>query len=160
MFGLHGGDLHRTLGAPSPERRHTADAMRLPIDVARVVLDGETDCFVAHLVAGRGPWFRCRTVMVMNAAFVGEANLGPRAHPGDGLLDVIDGRLGWLDRRAARRRFGSGTHVPHPDLSQARVATWSTTFDRPVPVRLDGELVGSFRRIHAELVPDAVVVVA
>jgi hypothetical protein len=160
LFGLDGGDLYRTLGAPPPERRHTAEAMRLPIDLARVELDGRADCFVAHLVAGRGPWFFGRTAMVLNAAFVGDANLGPRAHPGDGRLDVVDGRLGWRDRRAARRRYGAGTHVPHPDLAQARLATWSTTFPRPVPVRLDGELVGSFRSIRADLVPDALVIVA
>jgi hypothetical protein len=160
VFGLTGGDLHRTLGSPPPERLHTAAAMWLPIDLVRVELDGQPECFVAHLVVGGRTWFRGRTVMAMNAAFVGDANLGPRAHPGDGLLDVVDGRLDWADRRAARRRLGSGTHLPHPGLAQVRRAEWSTTFDRPVPVRLDGEPVGSFRSIRAAVEPDALVVVA
>jgi hypothetical protein len=158
-FGLTGGDLHRTLGSPPGERMSTPEAMRLPVDLVRAVLDGEEHWFVAHLVAARGPWFRHRTVVVMNAAFVGDANLGPRAHPGDGLVDVTDGRLGFSDRRAARARMGAGAHLPHPGLTTRRAARYETELDRPTPVRLDGELVGRFRTIAVEVRPDALVVV-
>jgi diacylglycerol kinase family enzyme len=134
--------------------------MHLPIDLVRAVLDGHEHWFVAHLVAARGAWFRRRTVIVMNAAFVGDANLGPRAHPGDGLIDVTDGRLGLSDRRSARSRFGSGTHLPHPDLATRRATTFEVELADPTPVHLDGEPVGTFRSISVEVVPDALVVVA
>jgi hypothetical protein len=159
-FGLAGGDLHRTIGAPPAGRMGTSDAMHLPVDLVRVELDGAEHWFVAHLVACDGAWFRRRTVVVMNAAFVGAANLGPRAHPGDALLDVTDGRLPWGDRRAARTRFPAGTHVPHPSLRTSRSRVVDVELDRPTTVRLDGEPIGRFRSIRAEAIPDALVVVA
>jgi hypothetical protein len=146
-IGLASGDLHRTIGAPPPERMTSPDAMRFPVDLVRAELDGREHWFVAHLLAARGAWFRRRTLIVMNAAFVGPANLGPKAHPGDGLVDVTEGRLGFWDRRAARGRLASGTHLPHPDLATRRVGALSVELDAPTPVRLDGELVGSFRLI-------------
>jgi hypothetical protein len=93
-IGLTGGDLHRTIGSPDPGRLSSDGARRYPIDVVEVVLDeGDPTWFVAHLVAGASPMWLRRTVVVMNAAFVGPANLGPKAHPGDGLVDVTDGRV-------------------------------------------------------------------
>jgi diacylglycerol kinase family enzyme len=134
--------------------------MRFPIDLVHARLDDEDHWFVAHLVAARGAWFRHRTVIVMNAAFVGSANLGPRAHPGDGLVDVTDGRLGRSDRWAARSRLGSGTHLPHPDLATRRAASYEVELAVPTPVRIDGELVGSFRSVRVDVEPDALVIVA
>ena len=40
----------------------------------------------------------------MNAQWVGGLNLGPRAHPNDGLLDVYDARLGLTDVVKVRAR--------------------------------------------------------
>jgi hypothetical protein len=158
--GLAGGDLHRTIGAPPLERMTTSDAMVLPCDVGLATIEGAEHWFVAHLVAGDGPWFKGPTSMVMNAAFIGTADLGPRAHPGDGLLDVTSGRLSWRDRRAARSRYGAGTHVPHPGLSTSRVSTVELRFDRPVDVRLDGVWVGRSSRIDVVVVPDVLTVIA
>jgi hypothetical protein len=158
--GLRGGDLHRTLGAPRAERMTTSDAMVLPCDVAVATLDGVEHWFVAHLVAGDGPWFKGHTAVVMNAAFIGGADLGPKAHPGDGRLDVTVGRLAFRDRRAAASRYGAGTHLPHPDLTTSRVAEVHLSFDRPVSVRLDGVKAGRARQIDIAVVPDVLTLVA
>jgi hypothetical protein len=166
-IGLLGGDLHRTLGSP----RHTAvdlrtdDARRFPVDVAIAAADGQRLLFVSHLVARtrrRAGWWSGRTVAVMNAAFVGELDLGPRAHPNDGRLDVTDGSLPFGQRRQGRRRARTGTHLPHPDLDTRSVR--SVTIDqergrRPLHLWLDGEYAGTARKVEIRCLPDALTVV-
>jgi hypothetical protein len=166
--GLMGGDLHRTLGSP----RHTAaelregHGMRLPIDICAVELLEESGpnrslYFCAHLVAteGRGRLFAGRTVVAMNAAFRGEENLAPRAHPGDGLIDTLEGSLGFADRVRARRRLVTGTHVPHPSLTTRRVTEAGFEFSSPTRIVLDGRDPVHARVFRIRCLPDAVTVV-
>lgn len=160
-LGLLGGDLARTLGGGRPG----ADPDRLPssgtlatVDLGVAVLDGHRHPFVAHLVARRS-WWRGRVVAVMNAQFIGSWDVAPRGHPGDGRLDVLDGDLQLGERWKARSRLTTGTHLPHPGIHQIRRATWSTTFDRPTPIRLDGEVVATARHVEVEVEPDTLHVV-
>jgi hypothetical protein len=153
---LRGGDLLRTLGGPT-SRSGASIATRVAVDVVEVELDDQRTWFVAHLVAGRWRWFT-PTLVVMNAAFVGSANLGPRAHPGDGLVDITEGRLGLRDTLAARRREPTGTHLPHPALAQRRVRGATVGWSRPRPVRLDGVVVGRHRSVRVQVLPDALTV--
>jgi len=158
-LGLLGGDLCRTLGGlGDPSRLRSAEAVTFPVDLGEVLLDGRLFLFVAHLVARRRAW-RGRAVVVMNAAWLGPLNLGPKAHPGDGLLDLSDGALGWRDRVEARRRARVGAHLPHPAIATRRTRAAQLHFERPVPVRLDGELVGAFRDLSVRVEPDALRVV-
>lgn len=158
-LGLVGGDLCRTVGGSGQDQRlHSDDAVRLPIDLVRANLDGVDHWFVAHLVARRPLW-QGRFAVVMNADCLGEWQLAPRGHPNDGVVDVTDGALPFGQRLKARTRARSGDHLPHPKLSTGRAAAWSTTFDRPVPVWLDGVRAGRFRQIAVTVEPDAVVVV-
>lgn len=158
-LGLVGGDLARTLGgrATDGDRLRRAGTLAT-VDLGVAVLDGERHPFVAHLVARRS-WWRGRVVAVMNAQFLGSWDVAPRAHPGDGRLDVLDGDLGLGDRWKARGRLPAGTHVPHPDIAQSRTARWSTTFARPTPIRLDGEVVATVRHLEVEVEPDVLSVV-
>lgn len=159
VLGLLGGDLARTLGGRGGDpARLRATGTLATVDLGVAVLDGETHPFVAHLVARRS-WSRGRVVAVMGAQFLGTWDVAPRAHPGDGRLDVLDGDLGLGDRWKARARLPAGTHVPHPGIEQRRVARWETTFARPTPVRLDGEVVGSVRRLAVAVEPDVLRVV-
>jgi hypothetical protein len=127
-FGLLAGDLHRTLGSPKHGEAdlRTGDAMAFPIDVGVAALRGRDgserkELFVAHLEAFAGrARFAGPTVIAMNAAFIDGDNLGPRAHPGDGLLDLTVGRLGMWDRVRSARRQRTGSHLPHPDLQTVR----------------------------------------
>lgn len=157
---LEGGDLHRTLGSPSAARLSTGEARAFDIDLGQLILDGGRPViFAAHLVAGSARWWSRRTVVVMNAAFIGDANLGPRAHPGDGLLDITDGRLGWRSRRQARRRWGAGAHLPHPGLSTSRRPRLVVEFDQAVPIWLDGVRRGRGRHLDIEVLPHSLTVV-
>jgi hypothetical protein len=159
-FALVGGDLHRTLGGPvGAPRWEQGEAQRFPIDVLDVRLDGTKHVAVAHVVAqGRLGWLT-QTVVAMNAAFVGTDYLGPRAHPNDGLVDVTEGRLPLSDLAAARGRFESGSHLPHPSLRESRVSSYEIEFPRPIRVAVDGEPIGRFRRLSVEVRPDALWVV-
>lgn len=156
-IGLTGGDLVRTLGGPtSPDLRRADEALHVRVDLGAVLADGALYWFLAHLVARRS-WLRGRIVVAANAAFVGEWNIAPRAHPGDGRLDTVevtDMSLG--DRIKARRRLASGTHEPHPDITVRRPKAAQFDFGRPTKVRLDGRAIGSARTLSVRVEPDAV----
>ena len=158
VIGLLGGDLHRTLGGlGDPRRLRGPDALMVPIDLVEAEFDGGRILFVAHLLTARP--FRPDWCAVMNAEFCGDLDLAPRAHPGDGLLDIATGSVHWRERRLAARRALTGTHLPHPSLRTERVAQWSTTFDRPVPLQIDGRAHGRSRTIRVRVLPDAARVV-
>jgi diacylglycerol kinase family enzyme len=159
VLGLLGGDLARTLGGSGDAARlRSSSAMTFSVDVGAALVDGRLHWFVAHLVARRS-WWRGRVVAVMNAQWLGRYDLGPRAHPGDGLLDVTDADLSLSDRLKARRRLPVGTHVPHPGIATRRVAAWQTDFDPPLDVWLDGDAIGRTRQLSVRVEPDALTVV-
>lgn len=154
-LGLVGGDLCRTVGGRGDrDRLRSPEASRLPVDLGTVLVDGRLHHFVAHLVVRRS-WWRGRVVAVMNAQWIGRWDVAPRSHPDDGLLDVLDGDLGLDDRIKARARLRTGTHVPHPGIAVRRTGALQLAFDRPEPVWLDGERVGSARALSIRVEPDA-----
>ncbi len=159
VIGLRGGDLHRTLGSPPASRMTGSEAWTFPVDLMRIHLDDRELWGAAHLVAGGSRLFRGWSAVVMNAAFRGAANLGPRAHPGDGLLDVTVGSLGFVDRRRATARMGHGAHLPHPALEVRRSARWEVERRDPVQVSVDDRAVGTARRISVEVLDAAILVV-
>lgn len=153
---LLGGDLYRTMGGSGDRRRlDTGTAVAFPLDVGEVRLDdGPELTFAAHLIARRR-WWAGRFAVVMNAAWVGELYLGPRAHPNDGLLDATEGSLPFRQRVLARGRARTGSHLPHPSLQVRRAAEHVVRFDRPTPVLLDGRRRGTARRLEVRCRPDA-----
>lgn len=159
VVGLLGGDLCRTVGGPGDRRRLREGGVRLPIDLGRVTIDGEVFWFCAHLVARRRGWWG-RAAVVMNAQWLGPYDLGPRAHPNDGLLDLTEGRLPVGDRAEARRRARTGSHLPHPALRVARAHHFELAFETPVGVWLDGVRVARrARQLVVDVEPDAAAIV-
>lgn len=157
-LGLLGGDLGRTLAAGTDEARlRSASAMTFPLDLGQVLIDGRLHLFIAHLVARNRLW--TRAVAAMNAQWFGDWNLGPKAHPNDGLLDTFDARLPLGDLWKVRRRLPTGTHLPHPAIKQRRTAAITFELDRALPVWLDGEQVDEGRTLAVRLEPDALRVV-
>ena len=158
VLGVLAGDLGRTLAAPGDEERLRSEAaMTFPLDLGQVLVDGRLHLFVAHLVA-RNRWWT-RAVVAMNAQWVGPWNLGPKAHPNDGRLDVFESTLRIGDLSKVRRRLPTGTHLPHPRISSRRVASATFELDHPLPVWLDGERVDEGRSLVVRLEPDALRVV-
>ncbi len=157
-LGLVGGDLCRTLGGRGDETRlHSSEAVTFTVDLGQVLADGQLHLFVSHLVARSALW--SRAFVAMNAQWHGAWNLGPRAHPGDGLLDTYEVRLGAADLLRVRPRLHHGAHLPHPGIKERRVAAAQVELGRPRPVRLDGAVVGRARALSVRLEPDAVTVV-
>jgi len=153
--GLLGGDLCRTVGGPGDPGRLTGGGVVLPIDVVRADIDGTPHWFCAHLVARRNWWFG-RAAVAMNAQWLGDWDLGPRAHPNDGLVDTTDGDLPFADRREAARRARSGAHLPHPALQVRRSGSHEFVFDPPLAVWLDGRrVVRRAHRVTVTVEPDA-----
>jgi hypothetical protein len=158
-LGLLGGDLCRTVGGRGDEDRlHTDGATRLSVDLGSVLLDGRQHWFVAHLVARRS-WLRGPIVAAMNAEWLGDWDVAPRAHPNDGLLDVVEADPPLADRWRARRRLRTGAHLPHPAIRLEQTRARQLDLARPLDVWLDGERVGSASAISLRVEPDALRVV-
>lgn len=149
---LTGGDLARTLGVATGGARSGPAAIagaagaKVAVDVGAALVDGRLHWFVAHLVARRS-WWRGRLLVAANASFIGRWNAAPRSHPGDGRLDVFDADPPLTVRLAARRRLPSGTHVPHPLITQRRTAASQYDLDPALDVYLDGVSLGRARTL-------------
>ncbi len=154
-IGLLGGDLCATLGGPGElERLRTPAALRVPLDLGEVLLDGRLHYFVAHLVARRS-WWRGPVYAAMNAQFLRHWDVAPRSHPNDGLLDCFEVRMPLGERLKAHKRLPSGAHLPHPGIRERRVA--AVQWDVPdLDVWLDGERVARrVRHLSVRVEPDA-----
>ncbi len=158
-LGLLGGDLCRTLGGRGdPDSIHSPEAWRFAVDLGAVLLDGRLFWFCAHLVARRRGWSG-EALVAMNAAWWGRWNLGPKAHPGDGLLDISHGRLSTADRLRALRRVGTGDHLPHPQIRYRRTGAFQVVLERPMMVELDGQPVAKASNLSIRLEPAVLTVV-
>lgn len=157
-LGLLAGDLCRTLGGPGDEGRlRSPEAVTFPVDLGEALLDGRLHLFVAHLVARDRLWRHA--FVAMNAQWLGEWNLGPRAHPGDARLDTYRADLTLGDLPKVRARLHHGVHLPHPRIRERRSAAVQVDLPRPLPVALDGTAVGQARQISVRVEPDALTVV-
>ena len=158
-LGLLGGDLCRTLGGRGDaEAIRSPEAWRFAVDLGAVLLDGRLFWFCAHLVARRKGW-RGEALVAMNAAWRGSWNLGPRAHPGDGLLDISHGALSAGDRWRALRRVGTGDHLPHPRVGYHRTGAFQVVLEQPLMVELDGEPAARASNLSIRVEPAALTVV-
>ena len=158
-IGVLGGDLCRTLGGTgNRDHLYGPDAMTLPCDVLHITLDGHKTLAVAHVIV-RNSWFRGPLVAIMNAQYLGQWDVAPRSHPNDGLADVFDVTSMPIGQRLkARRRLPSGTHVPHPLISQHRVKDWERPLAKPTKVWVDGIAQGRVQHIAITVQPDAITV--
>jgi len=110
VVGVEEGDLARTLGIRKPYDRSTPKHL-VPVDAIEIeVDDGSTYTAIAHVIVGH-PLASAETVALMNAAFWRGRNIAPRAHPGDGRIDVVHLQLSASDRVKAWKRMATGTHV-------------------------------------------------
>ena len=158
-LGLVGGDLWRTLGGSAdPTRLREEGARLLPIDIGAALIDGRLHWFVAHLAAHRGLW-RGEAWLACNAQWWGRWNVAPGAHPDDGRLAIVEADVPVGDRLKVRSRLRSGSHLPHPGIVVRRSRAAQVEWPAPRSVWLDGERVGSARRISVRVEPDAATVV-
>ena len=157
-LALREGDMLRALGlGDATPPRAGEPALLLPCDALRVQLDDAPSLTAVSTVVVGG-LLRARLVATAGG-FVGRANVAPRAHPNDGVLDVLvvspDMPLRqWL---AARQRMWLGDHLPHPHMEMRRAASHDISFDSAQLVRIDGTKHDRARRVRIDVLPDAFV---
>lgn len=82
-------------------------------------------------------------LVVANCQFFGGGmKIAPRASPTDGLLDVQIEHASKREAIAILPKVYRGTHLPHPDVVEAKRARLSISGDRPLRVEADGEVLG------------------
>ena len=75
--------------------------------------------------------------------------------PGDGRAEIQVYRVGARDRRALRARLATGTHVPHPAITQAAGTRVEVVGARATRVELDGRPQPPVERLTVEVVANA-----
>ena len=158
-----GGSLWLALGGETVVGRwRTPEAIHYPIDVIRVADEtGRVWCCVNAVVLRNALW--TAATVVLNGPFLGTRQLGPRAHPGDGSLDVLEAELALREVAKVAKRARSGTHLPHPGISVYRARGGEIVARRGQRLWLDGRRIsprvprGS--RIRYSVIPNAATVV-
>ena len=175
-FVPQGSDLARAVGLAATER--DADRARRGIALPLDAIATEPIGAVNSVVVGRRPdrlraWHRSRplsvvvddrivfdgaatSVVVMNGQYLGDADVAPRGHPGDGRLEVQVYALGAGERAAMRRRLPVGAHVPHPRIVTTTGREILVRAGRKLPVSLDGHPAGSAVTLALRVRPGAV----
>ncbi len=162
-IGLLGGDLHRTVGGLAAGERILRNdpsnlPIHLPVDVIDITLDQKpAGSFVAHLIGHDPLWHHI--VAAMNGDFWRRYQLGPRAHPNDGVIDVYQAHLRTSDLVKVAPRARTGTHVPHPSISLSRNGDVTLTLAKQLRFKADDVSVGSGSQIRLTVRPDALTVV-
>lgn len=86
---------------------------------------------------------KMNNLVVANGQFFGGGmKIAPKAVPTDGLLDVQIEHARKKDAIALIPKIYKGTHVPHPDIFEAKRARLTIEADRPLPIEADGEVLG------------------
>lgn len=154
------GDLWCALGRP----RRVApgdECTEVSIDAMEVtVTRGNGSVFTTRAASSVevGGWFsREGYVAVLNTGFLRGLNLTPRSHPNDGRIEVfeIDRKASFMQRLLIRRRGGTGSHLPHPDVAISAVQSARLErASRGRTLRIDGHKMRSWRSVSIDSAPD------
>ena len=156
ILAAQSGDVFRSLGGPNPSRAVGA----VSLDLIECRVDGRTHLAAAHVVVrrpGRLGWLRGPLTLVMVSGHLGRYEPAPRAHPGDGILDVVEvaETMTLRQRLMARRRSRTGSHLPHPEISTTRARDLHRSFDEPLLVVVDGRAIATTRHLDIAVLPAA-----
>lgn len=162
-------DLGRALGL-APRRAGGGAASVVDVDLIRV---GEGEVAVSSIVLGTPPhrlrWWhrswpvriavdgrdleveRTTTVVVVNGGWLAGHDVVPRAHPGDGWLDVQVYSVARGQRREMHRRLRTGSHLPHPGIVTRRARAVTVELGRARPCTIDGANAGERDRVDVDV---------
>ena len=158
-----GGNLHSSLGSPSPKQPGDA-CMRFPVDALEVTVSvsGTAQTVVAASDVVIGRWLRGEFAVVSaNGRWAG-LDVAPRAHPNDGYLHILSVPRGvpLRQRLAARRRAVLGTHVPHPDITVTRGESYTAANTSRRRLLVDGRRWARWETVTVRVLPDHAEVLA
>ena len=95
-------------------------------------------------------------LVVANGQFFGGGmKIAPKATPTDGLFDIQIEHARKKDAIAMMPKVFKGTHVPHPNVKEAKRVRAAITSDRPLRIEADGEVLG-YTPARFELLRDAI----
>lgn len=94
-------------------------------------------------------------VVIANGEYVDGLPLLPRAHPGDGALDIAVIAVPASERRELRHRAARGEHLPHPAIRTARGKSVTVTSAAALPVVQDGVRRSATQTITIDLESDS-----
>ena len=97
----------------------------------------------------------CTTVVISTGQFRHGLDLVPRGHPGDGRAEVQIYAVPGAQRRELRTRLATGTHVPHPGITQRSGARVTVSVDRRVALEVDGRPSPATDLVDITVVPNA-----
>jgi hypothetical protein len=97
----------------------------------------------------------CTTVVIASGQFRAGLDIVPRGHPGDGRAEIQVYAVSRREARALQARLRTGTHVPHPAITQRSGAQVTVDIDRRVAVEVDGKPIERTDRVGVRVVPNA-----
>ena len=163
---LKSGTLIQALGiaAPTPDRERIKVLIDL-IKVAYTDLDGRDrdDIAVGSVLIGRRSWSGDLCI-VSNCGYLGTRELLSKAHPNDGVMDVltVSSLMPFMQRLQAWRRIPTSSHLPHPDISTKQIERFSWPLEgNESPLKrarlvIDGEALGLVKSVRMQVIPDAI----
>ncbi len=163
---LKSGTLIQALGiaAPTTDRERIKVLIDL-IKVAYTDLDGRDrdDIAVGSVLIGRRSWLG-DVCIVSNCGYLGKRELLSKAHPNDGVMDVltVSSLMPFMQRLQAWRRIPTSSHLPHPDISTKQIERfWWPLEGNESPLKrtrlvIDGEFLGLVKSVRMQVIPDAI----
>jgi len=163
---LKSGTLNQALGVSTA----TTDRgqIKVMIDLIKVEYTGHDGCdrndiAVGSVLIGRRSWLG-GLYIVSNCGYLGTREVLSKAHPNDGVMDVLAVRssMPFMQRLQALRKIRTSSHLPHPDIStkQTERFSWPIVGDeaRSKGARLviDGESLGLVKSVRMQVIPDAI----
>ncbi len=158
-FYVSHGDLFESLGQP---RQPVAgeSCQLLPIDAMQYTIrlsNGEEKSALAISSIAIGQWYRGSFFVLSNTGFYKSRHLLPRAHPNDGLLDLLSlsSSMTLRQRLLFNKKSRISAHVPHPDIRITRVATFTfTRSNANETLTVDGMKMRNWSEISVAIQPD------
>lgn len=156
---LLGGDLFQALGSP---RAVQAGSERTLVNIdaleCRIDTGGTSSTVLAASSVVIGSWWsRTEHVCITNGGMLNGLDLTPRAHPNDGKWDVLrlHKSMDLRQRILARRRSKTGSHIPHPEISNTRLAEVTLQrSNKSQKLVIDGVPVPHWKAVHCQVLPD------
>ncbi|MEO5973735.1 MAG: hypothetical protein ABIQ38_00825 [Ilumatobacteraceae bacterium] len=153
------GSLALALGAASG--LSSAQVRELPLDLLHIsyrTADGIQHAATAanSVVMRRRLWIG-EIVAVTNSGYWKSWEIAPRAHPNDGVFDVVEVSvdMSWRQRLLAWRRLPLGAHIPHSSVAIRRSGSDSWKFAKPIDLYMDEEFVGRATCVQITIEADA-----
>jgi hypothetical protein len=171
-------DLAGAVGIPVSDRPRDALGIELGIELALDLLSIESGpCAVNMILLGSPPdafgrvvrrfganvrvdarpvfHGPCTTIVIATGQFRNDLDLVPRGHPGDGRAELQVYAVPSRERRQLRARLATGTHVPHPDITQRSGSRVTVSLDRRVALEVDGRRLPATDLVDVSVVPKA-----